>query len=825
MPVTKHQPEPAATTSGAATDATLAAELPTQLRWRDRLRKHPVRCAAAWLFPIALFLAATLYLGGALGKNIDDYDLNLRDPLTGGLPKGFHPFMEVTHFIRPLHLFMLYGLGTLFDTWDRSLHVYVAVMHGLASLGIFAVLRRACERTLPAALAALLFMATPFHHEVAFWFSTTSTAIGVALMMLCMLITMRWMKQPRVGLRVPIAIFGLTFATTCFYEQSASIVAAIGAICMAAAPSAMPWAKRLWRAVIATSLGGTACIVYMLLLRGTAPQTARGGSQSFVTRDRLVARASEILSGVEYQLIGLRAEHLVKGSLIEGWRVVSTPVGVAWAGILLACAVLWLIWCLRSHRDEYVRTPASGSRSQPDASLSQCTSRSCWMALFGLGIFVIAWLPVYVIDRQIIENRNTYVPLVGIAIVVGVGLDGLLRGLRRLPGRLRPAAVSALVLGTFAVTITGAIGLIGYQSCFQKRYQLDQKSLAQLKDLVPNPPQGAVFMTMWTSDRATNTGYDLFDRDLFGVFETPWSATWVLQQKYRRIDLGITHFNPYASLPLDNANTESVRHQTPISIALPSDPRGGVRIAWDTAIPFIIARDGGVRLVPRLIVESDDLRDFEVRPPLVQTILNERPDAPITGTRRLKGESRGQRTPLTGWQIAPRQMHDTAPAISSSTGVVISTSPVQFWNRTYDASWLHSIGAQPAMEIQLPPAPVPRRLLLRATMSDEHLARPDYRGIQDLVVSLLGSTPQDAVVLGRLDLDPVLIRQQRGWVPLAVNVPPGESEMKIRVSCVQRTPPEWNGEALPYPPPIWVTSGWLEVPDVSPATDGNLPKQ
>src|SRR5215471_11309566 len=96
-----------------------------------RLGKANLRLAAA-AFPIVLWLVATMFLGGDLGRWNDDYEFNQRIPETGVYQRLTEP-MEGQVW-RPLFFTVVPALQTL--CWDRPWinHTIQAGAHALAAL-------------------------------------------------------------------------------------------------------------------------------------------------------------------------------------------------------------------------------------------------------------------------------------------------------------------------------------------------------------------------------------------------------------------------------------------------------------------------------------------------------------------------------------------------------------------------------------------------------------------------------------------------------------------------------------------------------------------
>ncbi len=779
---------------------------------------------AAWLFPVLTWLVATLYFGGALGKNCDDYANNMRNVVTDAIPSPFNPWLHFNYFIRPIHTLILFGGTTLFPTADRTMHVAVALCHALACFGIWRLTREFTGTRLAPVAAVMVFMVLPWHGEVAFWYSTISTSIGVAVYCWTALTVVRFCRRERVGWLNFGAIFLLAFVIPCFYEQSLSPAAALPIIGFAAAPRDWPWVRRATRAVLATLAAGVAAILYVALLAKTAPKIARGGAGSFVPRHRLAEKLDEVVRGVKYNLIGERAHDILLGSFTLGKQVMATPMGLVVGSLMLAAAVLWAVWAVRR----------GGSR---DAGTRSDDGRwhAIWLLPIGVTIFVAGFVPIYVIDNQIVELRNLYVPLFGLALVLAGVFDLALGGWSRTDERATGVGLGVARGGVAVVVIAavslGAIGLIGFQKLYRNRYERDLAEMAQLKALVPNPPAGTVFAPFRTRSKGAETNYRLFDRERPGVFETPWSSPALLLRAYRRSDIGVTSSNPWAPLPLDRVDATSVRWKGQFGFPLPEDPDGGIRIPWDSMVPFVTdARpDARVRLVSEITIEMADHRDLVIRPPLVQQALAAHPGVPTASYKMRSGdaEARPDLIPLAFWNYAD--------------GTPVPFKPMWIWaggeegggTKPRDCAWLAAYYQKFAsMSISMPPLDRPERLLMRATMAEYDLdpAKHEYAFIEELVVSMAGSPEKELCVLR---LDPREMKRVRRWMPLIVTLPPRpvpagdrivvtirhakDGVVRLNLEDKSPVPADAGGKAAILP--VWVTPGYEEAIPVDGSRD------
>ncbi len=770
---------------------------------------------AAWMFPVLCWFAATLFLGGNLGKNTDDYSINLRDPVTNTVPSPFNPLVRYPYFWRPLHNIMCFGVGTLWPEANRTVHVAVAAFHGLACLGLYFAMRRLTRTRVAPLAATVVFMVLPLHGEVAFWFCTTSTAIGSSLFFAAAIAAMAFARAERVRIGLLLGIFGIVFLVTCFYEQSAALCAGMPFLCMAVAPPSRAWAARASRAIAATLCAGAACLLYVKLLVATAPAAVRGGGQSFVSGNRAGERLTETLSGVHNVLYGERAQQIVRGSLQLGWETAASPKGLVLGSVLLASAALWLVWAVRR----------GGPCEQEQAGEIAAKGHGGWLFLAGAATFVAGWLPVYVIDHQIVEMRNAYVPLLGVAMMLAALLDGIAGALH---GRAGVAARLVISLAAFVVIVPSTLALIGYQTCFQLRWLEDQREIAALHQMVPAPPPNTVFMPLRLGALATHTGHVLFDRSRYGVFETPWSAHAAVQHEYRRDDIGATSYNPWVATPrtpVDKPGEDGVRWTKGLSkdmtALFPKDPDGGLRIPWINAVPFVTDPDGQLRLIRRIDVERADHRDLEVRPPLVHAAMDAAKSQHaelLTSVYRMgepePEESRADLIPLRFWELAD--------------GSEAKFDKMTIWGTSREATWLApGYQERASMSISLPPLDRSENLLIRATIAEYDVdpKRHAAARIEELAFSMASAPDRELAVLR---LDPSRFRGLRKWESIVVVLPPRTDVAGDRLRIIPRLakepavrldptykaplPADENASILP----IWITHGYEQSIVVQP---------
>lgn len=759
-----------------------------------------LRRIAPWLLPVALWAAATLFLGGDIGKNVDDYSINARDPVTGAVPSPFNPYFEVPWFWRPLHVAMMYGGGTLLANDYRVLHIFGAAMHGAAVFGLWRVLRQTCSSRFASAAPALLMLVQPLSSEVPLWYPTTCTSVGMAFFFVLCLLTIRFAQTPGLGWRLPALMWLVAMIVPSFYEQSATGIAALPALVLATAPSSHSRSRRFSRAVLAALICGSACVLYIALFRMTAPENTRGGAATMVKLHRLSGRAHEFLNSIAFNLWGDRFADIVVGSVRLGWTAVRRAEGVVWAGVILAAGIT-LLGRWRRIGDHLPAGASAGS----DPGLPP--ARRGWVFLFGAGIFGASWLPLVIVEHQAIELRNLYIPLIGVCFMLAPMLDLIAERLRRRTRGTQTlaGAVGAAALG--ALLLPSVVGMVGWQLNFRERWRQDQHEVHQLMRLFPSPPSGAIFAPMEQRYISGNTGRYWFDRALIGAFQTPWSGRPNVQTNYRRDDLFATSFNPWAPMPFDAPDLEGVRYVSDIVTPLPKDPRGRIRIPWDRLIPFAVDKSGRVRLVDRIESQQPDGNDLSITPPLVAQALKANPKAPTT-TVRIDGPAESsEMIALKFWEWP-------------DDGKPVDFARIRIWGTWNDAAWLYPYqdnGHRSAMTISLPPFPRPTRLVIRATFDKPDLDRVRAATPHEIIVGRADSAEPP---LGILRLDPAAIRKDRRWMPLSIELPASDDPLRLTV----RVRPADGVYSSAGNIAVWITPGALQATPSETADDPETPQ-
>jgi len=561
------------------------------------------RALLPWLFPIALWALATLAFGGDLGRYFDDYATTMRDPVTGEVNLRA-PFEQFPFFWRPLHWLYVFHSLTWFHDRLWIPHVLTAVSHGVASILLYTLLRRLLRSPQAAAGPALLFAVYPMNYEVTIWIASTTNSMATSVWFLLAHLYISYLRG-RAGLWAPLAMVPLAFAIPCLNEQASAGILALPVLGLFLPGRATPLPRRLLLAAWPVAAASLMVLLYIILLRATAPPGWRGAAGSYLALGDVVPR----LRWVAHELGVVHYQWRLMGSFRHGWPagLEALPVlsWIFWTAILAVTFLPWLSrWCRTP-----LRPPSSGD-DDADADLADDDAPNfppspLVVFAFGLAFFVAAWLPLVVIIGQIAESRMGYFPAVGAAVALGALIDVAAAGAvrARLEALFKPLLAVAVALAAWV----GAVCLVGHHRAFQDQAKADLAQAARLRDLVPDPPPGAVFVPLHVA--APQTGAAARLRPVIvGWLWVRHGATPLIRETYRRADLRTTIFNPWFPFPIKDADAEGFTYTA---------EGDGERFAWDAAIPFIIDDQERVHLVREVVIEGPDGAATVVHPPLV----------------------------------------------------------------------------------------------------------------------------------------------------------------------------------------------------------------
>jgi len=598
---------------------------------RERvLMRAEQRAGSTWarygefIFPAVVFALAMLFHGADLGKYLDDWMLCRRDFQTLEVQR----LTDLNHpgFYRPLSRIVSPIVQTVLWEYDRLIHLLLIAAHAANALLVWRLLVAVgCERR-TAIAGAMFFALYPVPHEAMFWSSIIATNLataGFTLMALVQVWIARRASKPWDWWAVPL-MAALAFATCCLNEQPAMGILALPALSLAVSSQTRGASRvRRWTtAIVPGFVSGLAVLLYLWLLVSTAPAGERASAGQWTPREELAGKALRLVHRVVDQAI---MSDFVPAALSMGWRSLreSPWLSIAFAVALIFAAVLFVRWWMRDQPTQRDQAPFPNDRPAFTAVYPHPTwAWQLWLAMFGLGVFFLAFVPALVVSVYTADSRMFYSASLGL---VAIGTACADRAGASSRPRLRAAGAGVVV----TISIVFALMLVGLQRSYRERAAWESRQAAALLAMIPDPPERAVFVVM-SAPLATRTLPPThsreFDTAVIAIWENPWCLNWFVRWHYRRPDL--------RALPSLGWPGPAVVDITPGGLRTTRNPwnpgawradavaEGGHRVAWRLLIPILIEDDGRLSIVTRIIVRDGRSGDelFRIEPPLVKAM-------------------------------------------------------------------------------------------------------------------------------------------------------------------------------------------------------------
>jgi len=492
-------------------------------------------------------------------------------------------------YLRPVGQVLAFNLANALPDQELFVRLLWAAVH-LSNVCLAASLAYRLTRSSLALVAAGAVMLCPVPaHEAIFWHSGAASALLgtlVALAAMHLLLTAlatdgKWRIYRLLGL----AAVGLI---PLFYEQPAACVLVLPVLALAQVPLSR---RRLGRALLAlAAAGGVLFLYWLLILRHTPALALRGGlnlSPAYLSLER----APVILREVAWMVFGR-----------YGWPGYKTiwTLGLQRAlGATLAAVALLL---LAAGTALSLRLASRWEDERPPEGRSV-------LVLLAAGCLWIAsgFVPVLIMQQQIVESRLLYYPWVGVAFVLAAAV-----ALAWPRDRRRLSWVLALALAALFVAQLPAMA--GFGQVYKLRYEEDQRQLAALAAAVPTLPAGHVFLLPLVNDEGfaplTARENEIVEPVLLGVFEADYVAKSAAQLLYHRRGRDIEAVTRSNWRPLSFGGVEGEGAETVLLI-------NGRAVRADQCLAFS-CRQGGVLLHDRLIAELAGGRQVVVELPLAR---------------------------------------------------------------------------------------------------------------------------------------------------------------------------------------------------------------
>jgi hypothetical protein len=542
-------------------------------------------------FGAAWFLGCFYHLGD-LGRYSDDWAFADVDPVTHLARWGGTPF-ERHYFWRPaLQAFLHYAFLIL---WHHMwiFHLMNVACHAAIAAGVYWLSRRLGSSPHASAAAAFVFLLFPFQYEVIFWSTAMTSAVPAGLMIVLCGIVIFHARSTGADWRRLGLMSVLMFFAACWYEQPCAIAAGFPFLYMASRQEE-PLARSLRRIAAMMIACGVPLVAYILLLRYTAPASARGGAGSFVTLDELPKRLESLVPAFSWYF-SARLRNAYLGGLTTGMRELVTIRGAIMAatvGILGGC---WLV--------EWISRPVPPIPTLT-AERARARARAAWGFAFALAACLSVWLPIIPIRNQILEVRLAYCMCIGLALAIAFLLDFLGRLTRKL--RVFPLLHTAVGGAVVVLVWVSSVAMLGWQSVIRTRTAIDAVQTRELAERFASVPPGTVFLLLRDDYRAGATGRLAFDWPPLGWTSASWSSTPAIRWAMKRNDVVASAINIWVPPPFrdpDDAGIVYTGGLTPIA-SVKSDPKGHLLIRWDLMVPYYIDAQGRVNPVREVHVFS-----------------------------------------------------------------------------------------------------------------------------------------------------------------------------------------------------------------------------
>jgi len=688
----------------------------------------------AAIFTFVLWVIATMFLGGDLGRWNDDYEFNQRVPETGHFDRLSEP-ME-GQFWRPLFFIINPTLQTLF--WDRPwvIHTIEAVAHGLAAISLCLMLRTLGLSPAGRFAPSLLFLACPIVLQTVFWAASIPTILSTAAFMLAVSLYTQWLRAGELWRAIAFVV--LAACIPLLNEQPAPALAALPLIWLRERAGNAAQRCSFVRGMAPLAIGGLLCAAYLLAYLSSVPAGhpathttllhARDAGPRFI---RCVQCAADCIT------LGRGWGTLLRTGLHE-----LAGAGFWGAACIAALAISALAW---------IASP----RVPP--TLQAAPARPLLLAAFGVSVFVLAWTPIYFITSYEPVSRLFYAPFVGAAVVLGVLIDAAHNRAASSPAA-RFIGRSALA----AASIVGAVAMVGAQAGFRDQHRADESYAAQIRDLVPNPRPNSFFVPVRIDDPACRLATNWLDSNFHTILVSALNARMWIKHALHRSDVFCGSYSPdRAAYPFADARGLGFAFRY-VARSIPEDPVGAWRVPWETIVPFEIDPLGSLRVVPRIVVERADNSDTVVIVP--------------------EGDPRWGRTCAYFDHAADAGVHPLG-AWAWDSGSTVAFERDLVWTAVHPAAQLSESPDRRSLRTPLPATPAITTLYFRVTLPEgQALPLPGESRVGARVVWSIESSSVEPVHEITLTSDSVAADQR--WTPITFTIPPhAGSDWMLRVSA------------------------------------------
>jgi hypothetical protein len=415
---------------------------------------------------------------------------------------------------RPLAFFADINLAGLAKRHELPVRTLAALVSGANALLLAWLIYRLTRARLLAVLTAW-FYASPFvAHEAVLWIAAYLYIFSAFFVLLCLHAAATAFLRPRRWQIWALVCIVCYAAAVGFSEQAALSIVLVPVLAWALAVQRRAAGNPTRRAgMIALLCTLIAASVAWFGYRTAITVASRGGID--LSSTGLLGRAGQFLDRLV--MLTVRPNTGLRLALESGKQGVHALLDSPAALFVFLAAALLALLAVVYWQPEPKRPPLD-DRAAP--------------ALLSVGLLwlvVTALVPGVLVAGQILVVRMLYIPLAG-AAAAGAALVWLVA--RRLPAAWGERLAMS---GAAGVLLLSSVCMLGYCRAYQARYQLDQRQLAGLSQVLPARyvPDGAYIVPLELDERLFGHK-DGLSAVLIGVLQARWSAQDVYNDLFQR---------------------------------------------------------------------------------------------------------------------------------------------------------------------------------------------------------------------------------------------------------------------------------------------------
>lgn len=445
---------------------------------------------------------------------------------------------------------------------------------------------------LAAVISGWLFLMPIYAQEAALWAGAVTYVFATGFSLLSLHFFWSALARPQRAGRW-IALGTLAFTTTLLIGEqfifAAGLVPIFALTIAIQRQTASYWALLRRSLYVLILLMAVTVTFYVLLYNGSNLVNARGGL------DLTLAGIVERSLGYFKRLVWMTVYDWGRRLISDAFGIGMAVLPQAWKGMALfsAASVSLLVTVLAWRTD--------GREYLPRCRVG--------LMVFCAGVtwFVTSLLfPSVLVKGQILEYRQLYFPAAGACAAIGAFAWMVARWLRCL------VCDKLLIAITGVMLLLSTVCMLGYAQAFAARSELDHRQVAALEHVLSSQylPENSYIVPIGNDEHLFGKD-DSISKFLVGVFETPWSASAVLKEVYRRNDLQLITANRWCPMQF-----HYMGDQEPLSNQLVIQ---GISVPVDRTVLFSY-RAGSAFVVESLTITKSDGSQHTIQFPIARDL-------------------------------------------------------------------------------------------------------------------------------------------------------------------------------------------------------------